>query len=113
MSDCKIEKRGREAFVVVDGQAAGGSGLRPASEEKMKVAILATALVLALAACGGPSLDAFNDRGGVISYHMVNSSMADVMTVAERYCSGIGRKAKLGTPSLGVTSMNVSFDCVE
>jgi hypothetical protein len=44
---------------------------------------------------------------------MVNSSMADVLAVAERYCAGIGRTAKLGTPTMGMTSMNVSFDCVE
>ena len=75
----------------------------------MKVAILVGVFALPLAACAGPSLEAFNDRGGVISYHMVNSSMADVLTVAERYCAGIGRKAKLGTPTMGMTSMNVSF----
>jgi hypothetical protein len=74
----------------------------------------ATALLtLVLGACGGPSLDAFNDRGGVISYHIVNSSMADVLAVAERYCEGIGRKATLGTPTMGMTSMNVTFECVE
>ena len=80
----------------------------------MKVAALALPLlVLSLAACTGPALEAFNDRGGVISYHMVNSSMADVLGVADRYCAGIGRKAKLGTPSIGMTSMNVSFECVQ
>jgi hypothetical protein len=79
----------------------------------MKAEVLAMALAVPLAACAGPSLEAFNDRGGVISYHMVNSSMADVLTVAERYCAGIGRKAKLGAPTMGMTAMNVSFDCVE
>lgn len=69
--------------------------------------------VLALTGCAGPSLDAFNDRGGVISYHMVSSSMADVLTVAERYCAGIGRKAKLGSSSMGMTAMNVTFECVQ
>ncbi len=66
-----------------------------------------------LAACAGPSIEAFNDRGGVISYHMVNSNMADVLAVAERYCAGLGRKAKLGTPTMGLSAMNVSFECVE
>lgn len=79
----------------------------------MKLPVLTFLLALPLAACAGPALEAFNDRGGVISYHAVNSSMADVLAVAERYCASIGRKAKLGTPSIGVTSMNVSFDCVE
>jgi putative hemolysin len=79
----------------------------------LKAATLTIALTLPLTACAGPSIEAFNDRGGVISYHMVNSSMADVLAVAERYCAGIGRKAKLGTPSMGMTSMNVSFECVE
>lgn len=79
----------------------------------MKAATLVLALVVLLAACAGPSLEAFNDRGGVISYHVVSSSMADVLAVAERYCGGIGRKAKLGTPTMGMTSMNVSFECVE
>jgi putative hemolysin len=63
----------------------------------MKAAILVGVLGLLLAACAGPSLEAFNDRGGVISYHMVNSNMADVLAVAERYCAGQGRKARLGT----------------
>jgi hypothetical protein len=75
------------------------------------VAVILLALILC--ACGGPSLDAFNDRGGVISYHMVNSSMADVLAVAERYCAGVGRKARLGNSSMGLTSMNVTFECVE
>jgi hypothetical protein len=44
---------------------------------------------------------------------MANASTADVLAVAERYCAGIGRKAKLGTPAIGMTSWNVSFDCVE
>jgi len=79
----------------------------------MKGVAPAAALALSLAACAGPSLDAFNDRGGVVSYHIVNSSTADVLAVAERYCAGIGRKAKLGTPAMGMTSMNVSFECVE
>jgi hypothetical protein len=74
---------------------------------------LAMALAIPLATCAGPSLEAFNDRGGVISYHMVNSSMADLLAVAERYCAGIGRKAKLGASTMGMTSMNVSFECVE
>ena len=79
----------------------------------MKVAILVGVLALPLAACAGPSLEAFNDRGGVISYHMVNSNMADVLAVADRYCAGGGRKAKLGTSSMALTAMNVNFECVE
>jgi hypothetical protein len=79
----------------------------------MRAVLLAMGLAVPLAACAGPSLDAFNDRGGVISYHMANASTADVLAVAERYCAGIGRKAKLGTPAIGMTSWNVSFDCVE
>jgi hypothetical protein len=82
------------------------------TSDAMKVTA-AIVLVLTLTACAGPALEAFNDRGGVISYHMVNSGMADVLTVAERYCAGIGRKAKLGTPTMGMTSMEVSFECVE
>jgi len=81
--------------------------------EIMRTFALFAASALLLAACSGPSLDAFNDRGGVISYHMVNSDMADVLAVADHYCAGLGRKAKLGTPSMGLTSMNVSFECVE
>jgi hypothetical protein len=69
--------------------------------------------LLTLTGCSGPSLEAFNDRGGVVSYHMVNSSMADVLAVAENYCSKLGRKAKLGTSSVGMTSMEVPFECVE
>jgi hypothetical protein len=79
----------------------------------MKVAILVGVLALPLAACTGPSLEAFNDRGGVIGYHMVNSNMADVLAVAERYCAGQGRKARLGTSSIALTAMNVSFECIE
>lgn len=75
--------------------------------------VAVTLLVLSLAACAGPTLEAFNDRGGVVDYHMVNSSMSDVLAVAERYCAGIGRKARLGTPTMGLTSMQVSFECVE
>src|SRR5487761_864982 len=64
----------------------------PGENVEMKwMVIVATAL---LGSCAGPSLEAFNDRGGVIDYHMVNSSAADVLAVAERYCAGIGRKAK-------------------
>ena len=37
----------------------------------------------ALAACAGPTLEAFNDRSGVISYHMVKSNMGDVLAVTE------------------------------
>jgi hypothetical protein len=79
----------------------------------MRVTIFVGALALPLIACGGPSIEAFNDRGGVISYHMVNSNMADVLAVAERYCSQLGRKAKLGSSSMGMTAMNVNFECVE
>jgi hypothetical protein len=79
----------------------------------MKDIITATVLFLALTGCTGPAIEAFNDRGGVINYHMANSNMADVLVVAERYCAGLGRKAKLGTPSIGWSSMYVSFDCVE
>ena len=79
----------------------------------MKGIVPLMTLALLLAACSGPSLEAFNDRGGVISYHMVSSSMADVLAVAERYCGGIGRKAKLGSQSMGLTAMNVNFECVE
>lgn len=69
--------------------------------------MLIGALAIPLGACAGPSLEAFNDRGGV------NSSIADVLAVAERYCAGIGRKAKLGTSSIGMTSMNVSWPNLE
>lgn len=79
----------------------------------MKVRLLVAALALPLAACGGPSLDAFNDRGGVISYHMVSSNLAEVLAVADRYCSRFGRKGKLGKSSIGMTAMNVNFECVE
>jgi len=79
----------------------------------MKFAILVVALAAPLAACAGPTLSAFNDRGGIIDYHMANASMSDVLAVAERYCSGIGRKAKLGTPSMAMFGMQISFDCVE
>jgi hypothetical protein len=79
----------------------------------MRAKILAGSVVLVLVACSGPSLDAFNDRGGVISYHMVNSNMADVLAVAEKYCGGLGRKARLGSQSMGMTAMNVNFECVE
>jgi hypothetical protein len=79
----------------------------------MKNVILVGVLALSLAACAGPSIEAFNDRGGVISYHMVNSNMADVLAVAERYCAGLGRKAKLGSSSMGLSAMNVNFECVE
>jgi hypothetical protein len=80
---------------------------------RFRTTMLVVVLAVPLAACAGPSLEAFNDRGGVISYHMVSSSMADVLAVAERYCAGIGRKAKLGSSSMGMTSMNVPFECVE
>jgi hypothetical protein len=67
----------------------------------------------ALTGCSGPALEAFNDRGGVIRYHMVNSSMADVLSVAESYCEKLGRKAKLGTASIGMAFTEVPFECVE
>jgi hypothetical protein len=70
-------------------------------------------LLAALAGCSGPQIAAFNDQGGVISYHIVNSNLNDVLAVAERYCARDGRKAKLGTPSIGWDSMNVSFECVK
>ena len=70
-------------------------------------------ICLTLAACSGPSLETFNDRGGVISYHIVNSNLNDVMAVAERYCAQFGKKAKLGTPAVGWDSMNVSFGCLD
>jgi hypothetical protein len=44
---------------------------------------------------------------------MVNSNMADILGVADRYCAGQGRKAKLGTPSMALTAMNVNFECLE
>jgi hypothetical protein len=56
--------------------------------------------------------DAFNDRDGIISYHAVSSSIADVPAVADRYCRGIGRKAKLGSATMGLTAMNVPFEGV-
>jgi hypothetical protein len=74
---------------------------------------LAVILCLALSTCSGPSLETFNDRGGLISYHIVNSNLNDVQAVAERYCAQLGKKAKLGTPAVGWDSMNVSFECVE
>jgi hypothetical protein len=79
----------------------------------MRAVFLMGPVVVPLAACAGPSIDASNDRGGVISYHMINSSMADVLAVAERYCAGIGRKAKLGSSSMGMSAMNVTFECVQ
>jgi len=75
--------------------------------------ILIAALPLLLTACDGPALTAFNDRGGSISYHMVNSSMSDVLALADAYCAKLGRKAQLGSQSIGMTSMNVTFECVE
>jgi hypothetical protein len=44
---------------------------------------------------------------------MVNSSMADVLSVAESYCEKLGRKAKLGTASTGMNFTEVPFECVE
>ena len=75
--------------------------------------ILVAAALALLAGCAGPSITAFNDRGGIIHYHMVNASMADVLAVAERYCGQVGRKAKLGTPAIGWDAWDVSFECVK
>lgn len=75
--------------------------------------VAAFIVISALAACTGPVIDAFNDKGGIISYHLVNSNTADVLVVAERYCAQFGRKAKLGTPGVSWSAMNVSFECVD
>jgi hypothetical protein len=61
----------------------------------MKAWLVVRVLPLLLAACSGPEIAAFNDQGGVISYHIVNSNLNDVMAIAERYCARDGRKAKL------------------
>jgi hypothetical protein len=79
----------------------------------MRVVILVGLSALPLAACTGPSLEASNDRGGVINCDMAKSPMADVLAVADRYCAGQGRNAKLGTPNMAVTAMNVNFEYVE
>lgn len=79
----------------------------------MKAVYVLAVLLIALAGCSGPQISAFNDQGGVISYHMVNSNLNDVMAMAERYCAKDGRKAKLGTPAVGWDSMNVSFECIK
>jgi hypothetical protein len=75
--------------------------------------LLALSILALLTGCEGPALEAFNDRGGVITYHMVSSNMSDVLRVADDYCAKLGKKATLGSPSIGMTSMNVSFQCVE
>jgi hypothetical protein len=74
-------------------------------------AMAAMALV-AIASCA-PSLEAFNENGGVIRHTQAGSNMAGVLEVADKYCRQIGRSGARLTSSDIFWSDTVTFECVQ
>lgn len=65
---------------------------------------------LLLSACA-PSLESFDDHGGVIRHTQLGSNMAGVMAMANSYCSKLGGKHARITSEELVVSDTVAFDC--
>lgn len=75
------------------------------------VCLAAASALVALAGCA-PSLDAFNERGGVIRHTQAGGNMAGVLAVADKYCGQLGKVARLGDKDL-FWSDTVNFECVD
>ena len=66
---------------------------------------------LILAGCQ-PSLESFNERGGVIRHTQAGSNMAGVQAMADKYCAIYGRVAKITSTDI-LLSDTVTFDCID
>jgi hypothetical protein len=66
---------------------------------------------LILAGCQ-PSLESFNERGGVIRHTQAGSNMAGVQAMADKYCAIYNRVARITSTDV-FWSDDVTFDCVD
>ena len=74
-------------------------------------ALFGTLAVLTLSSCA-PTLDAANERGGVVRHTQAGTNMQGVLAIADQHCRKYGRVAQItGTDVLW--SDTVTFNCVE
>jgi hypothetical protein len=73
--------------------------------------VLAGICLLILAGCG-PSLEAGNDRGGIITGKSMLSGHAAGFKIAEKHCKKYGRKAEI-TSTANSDGTVMTFKCVK
>lgn len=68
-------------------------------------------VVFTLVGCA-PSLDAFNERGGVIRHTQMGTNMQGVLALADQHCKQFDRVAQITGTDVALSD-TVSFNCIE